>query len=666
MCFSKFHLVEVALKCNDGYSICTGYAITNELILTAGHITEEKYNGTLKVEIRFVGENEDWIQGEIIWRIIEYNLDAALIKLNQKRPGENRTYLGIVSNKNEWHGAGFPNAGKFTTSKDRTVNDTVGISGIIEMGGNLISGLMDLTVKSGPSSAEQWKGLSGSPVFIDGFLVGVITSAPNAFEGRRLKATSIEALKKNKKFDDLTSEVVCYNNNVFREKFKEIYRQQKSLNNTDNSINTPNRKIEKLNGLLNINEILSQQEKDILFISLYMYSLPIDILNNQENFLFIEDATFQFSKTLLKIIDEEQNLQSVRSLFQPHRGDLLYSLIKFINFLEFEKSSLNDDSIAPICSNIYDWFTYLIHSILIKKGIITYITRLNISDAKFQTDLMGFIRYLYDKVYYNYRNIFNNYGIPITRAETQIIFDKNVCQVPIAVKKAFVKEKNKIIDDLKPIYHLGEIQIVPFKQLINRYKLDDIIPLPYSLILDRFDINLPDSVNYSCSYVEVESNQFDNYVGEEIELMPLNNNVSIMICGNQIVPNSTYRWYLKKFNDDFVNQITSGIFKTFSCENESLFSSLTGHTNEDIHSLISIRNSFGLWNMLVSDIWEKDIVNITEDELLLLFHIFQEAISWLEKWDWESGRIEIYRNLCIDLYDIIINYNLKNRNYEIT
>ena len=353
MCFSKFHLVEVALKCNDGYSICTGYAITNELILTAGHITEEKYNGTLKVEIRFVGENEDWIQGEIIWRIIEYNLDAALIKLNQKRPGENRTYLGIVSNKNEWHGAGFPNAGKFTTSKDRTVNDTVGISGRIEMGGNLISGLMDLTVKSGPSSAEQWKGLSGSPVFIDGFLVGVITSAPNAFEGRRLKATSIEALKKNKKFDDLTSEVVCYNNNVFREKFKEIYRQQKSLNNTDNSINTPNRKIEKLNGLLNINEILSQQEKDILFISLYMYSLPIDILNNQENFLFIEDATFQFSKTLLKIIDEEQNLQSVRSLFQPHRGDLLYSLIKFINFLEFEKSSLNDDSIAPMHQDHY-------------------------------------------------------------------------------------------------------------------------------------------------------------------------------------------------------------------------------------------------------------------------------------------------------------------------
>jgi hypothetical protein len=653
-------LTEVALKCDEGYSICTGYAITNELILTAGHIIPEKINNSINnVEIRFAGKNEIWLPGEIIWEINEDNIDAALIKLKQKRQGEYKTCFGDISNQKEWYGSGFPNAGKYTTSLNKIINDTVGISGVIEIGG-AISGFLDLTVEAAPNSAEQWKGLSGSPVFVDDYLIGIITISQNIFEGRRLKATSIKTLKKIRDFDNITNEVDYYSNNTYREKFAEIYKTNINIGNIDISINTPNRKIEKLNGLLNINEILSQKEREILFVSLYLFNLPTVIFNRKENFNFIEDSILQFSINLIQLVDEEQNQQSVSNLFHPHRGELLYALLRFVNFLDYEKTSLFDDNTAPQSSNILDWLIYLTESISTGKGFIKFTLRISPSDKIFGIDLLRYIKYSYDKEYNSFREIFEKYYIHFSRAiNREPIYDNKIAKIPDTIKRVIINETEKIIDSLKPKDHLGEYNNFTFSEIVDKYNIDEVTPLPYSKILEDFEMNLPDSIQYSIMFVQVESDQYENHIDKEKELFPVSTKPNIVISKSLIVPNLTYRWYLNKNNPDFVNQITSGVFKTLSNKLKSQFLEMINCRVNEEYSPISIKYSFGLWNMLVSDIWNDKNIMITEDEILLLFNIFQSALVWLEQWDLESGKIEIYRNLVMDLYDIIKNDNLK-------
>ncbi|MBI4652448.1 tetratricopeptide repeat protein, partial [Candidatus Desantisbacteria bacterium] len=201
-------LVEISLPLKNGeYELCTGYTITDDLVLTVAHaFIKHGYNvsNSPKTEIRF--KNEDWEEHKLIWLEKNEYIDAALIKLSKKRNFYKPLKLAKCKDiQAEWSGGGFPIAGKIVDSSEKVkYQDSVGVNGKVQAFGGQKNEYLELTVEGETKDPELWKGLSGGPVIIDGFFAGILRNVPEAFDGKRLHATSVSRLIENKEFFKLT------------------------------------------------------------------------------------------------------------------------------------------------------------------------------------------------------------------------------------------------------------------------------------------------------------------------------------------------------------------------------------------------------------------------------------------------------------------------------
>ncbi|TNE49596.1 MAG: serine protease [Deltaproteobacteria bacterium] len=178
----------------DSYRVGTGYAITNTLVLTAQHILPPlpSSNTPVQVELMFPNQSEEWHSASPVWTSDE-ELDACLLELSTSLAGVPPS-LGRYDRSStlRWQSAGFPQAAAVQKGSI-DYRDTAGLSGALTPEGSMRRGYYELTVEAAPEM-QDWPGLSGSPVFAEGRLLGFVRSVPSGFKGKRLHAVAIENL----------------------------------------------------------------------------------------------------------------------------------------------------------------------------------------------------------------------------------------------------------------------------------------------------------------------------------------------------------------------------------------------------------------------------------------------------------------------------------------
>ena len=186
-------LVQIVVPVGDkGWEIGTGYPVAKDRILTARHVLFPKNrNKTRKIEIRWFhlsGPAKKWdpIDDSCIIEESYNDLDVAII--NHPFP-EQVDNWGILSEDKpsdhvDWVSQGFASAGKL----EGDVQEPVDLKGnTYSMADTQTS--FKLGVDDKVQEEKQWKGASGSPVFVNGVILGVIISCPPNFDGNRFRAT---------------------------------------------------------------------------------------------------------------------------------------------------------------------------------------------------------------------------------------------------------------------------------------------------------------------------------------------------------------------------------------------------------------------------------------------------------------------------------------------
>jgi hypothetical protein len=184
---------------DKGFYIGTGYFVTADLVLTASHVVPEEDLDRLQVRTESDGQ---WREAERqpVWR--DAALDAVLIRTQS--PLANIPQVGWVETEFDddvaWQSSGYPDAGIVEKEGERLWK-TVALKGEINRlgGGGQGSKELELEVKA-PPPAEQWAGISGAPIFVDGRLAGMIKEAPKSFQGGRLAGVPATVLLQNHAF----------------------------------------------------------------------------------------------------------------------------------------------------------------------------------------------------------------------------------------------------------------------------------------------------------------------------------------------------------------------------------------------------------------------------------------------------------------------------------
>jgi hypothetical protein len=196
-------VVEIYAESRDEGTIGSGYLVTDQLILTAGHVIR----GATRVDVRPLGTAE-WLVSTSVW---PGDSEVDITLLRPQRPERLSTRRapvrwGSVRSATEpisCTAVGFPWAQARPTGR-REVRDTEQIFGHVAPLGHAKSGRLAITVISTPPIARTdssgWEGMSGAAVFAGPYLIGLVAIDPARFGAARLVAVSIEELAKDKRF----------------------------------------------------------------------------------------------------------------------------------------------------------------------------------------------------------------------------------------------------------------------------------------------------------------------------------------------------------------------------------------------------------------------------------------------------------------------------------
>lgn len=177
----------------------TGYPVTEDLILTSRHVVvPENQNIPGRIEVKwFYDAQPRWIEADVVWTG-QGDLDAALIRCRRPESLQRFTVGRLVERRpvegEPWQSAGFARANKRGDVREPG-----------QFGGTLRSmaegaSFFEVVEDAQPIAEEQWKGVSGMPVFVRAELLGVVKHVPPNFDCKKLEAVPAWRLLRDEGF----------------------------------------------------------------------------------------------------------------------------------------------------------------------------------------------------------------------------------------------------------------------------------------------------------------------------------------------------------------------------------------------------------------------------------------------------------------------------------
>jgi hypothetical protein len=181
---------------NGGLNVGTGYRVTNDTVLTAGHLMA----GEVDCVLRFPVASVPWeTTAEVA--ALDVDTDVAVLRFSPPAEAEVVTPVrfGRVTPRPavlDVETVGFPEFKLRHVGNEVWQRDTAHLPGTTSSLTNVSSGTLSIRVVAAPAdhspSFNPWAGMSGAPVWSDGLLIGVVNAELRAEGPGTLGATRIE------------------------------------------------------------------------------------------------------------------------------------------------------------------------------------------------------------------------------------------------------------------------------------------------------------------------------------------------------------------------------------------------------------------------------------------------------------------------------------------
>jgi hypothetical protein len=187
---------------NEG-NIGTGYPVGKGLLITACHVlfpADRDDNYPIQLRWRhpgLQGDEKDWIPIDaVVWQSPD-ELDVALIRARFPRAIDGWGFLTASKpdDSMQWASEGFAKAG----GKDDNQRRRVAMQGQACSAGD-VDNQFELINRAPVAEDKLWQGASGSPVFVDRRILGIVITCPEYFKAARLRATTCWKLLENTEF----------------------------------------------------------------------------------------------------------------------------------------------------------------------------------------------------------------------------------------------------------------------------------------------------------------------------------------------------------------------------------------------------------------------------------------------------------------------------------
>lgn len=207
-------------KKDGGRTIGTGYPIGQDLVLTARHVLFPHWDDTGKIEVEWVDHNCLFSVTELVF---DGGTECDIAIIRCKTPPQMQIPIGLLgqtmpSLHHRWDSLGYSRLGKSENSNSRVL-----VSALGEFHHPNGTHLINLTSKSDAKNKDNWKGLSGAPVFQNNILYAVITETPQDREECFSAVYIPWLLQNNQSFRDV---VGLDENALMYQRFLEKQREQ--------------------------------------------------------------------------------------------------------------------------------------------------------------------------------------------------------------------------------------------------------------------------------------------------------------------------------------------------------------------------------------------------------------------------------------------------------
>ncbi|WP_252778849.1 trypsin-like peptidase domain-containing protein, partial [Actinoallomurus rhizosphaericola] len=204
----KARVAEVLVRHAGKIEYGSGYRISSRLILTASHLLKGRLDAACTV---ILGGSGDELSAVPAW--CGAGRDVALLRLDVAVDTVPPVILGRLPagvGSIPFVGVGFPafaQRPKSDTVQGLQRRDSRQVDGLVQLGSNIKSGLLDLTFitapprENGPDGPDPWVGISGAALFAKGgFLIGVQTHRLPAAGTGSAEAESVAAALNDPEF----------------------------------------------------------------------------------------------------------------------------------------------------------------------------------------------------------------------------------------------------------------------------------------------------------------------------------------------------------------------------------------------------------------------------------------------------------------------------------
>lgn len=179
--------VRIVLRLAEGgEAVGTGYRLGGERILTAAHVVEGAETITVEHDSAEGAVLAD--EAEVLWE--DEDLDVAVLACPSSPAPFTHLASGPLLSRSSWESRGCARAGLPGASVADSMVSLAGKAAATAAHQDRF----EVEVEAPPEKVEDWSGISGAPVFVDGRIQGVLRAAPKSFVGRRLHATPIHRL----------------------------------------------------------------------------------------------------------------------------------------------------------------------------------------------------------------------------------------------------------------------------------------------------------------------------------------------------------------------------------------------------------------------------------------------------------------------------------------